>query len=153
MPCAGKGVKAKDDIVDVVINRATHAAMMKRLLSLVAAFAVSWPLSDHTETIVVVTPQFSLFEFVGWFAAVFLLGIAPAFLLGLAPSSSLGRFAYMAVGVIVAALFTHHTDTEIIEETTHDWAEHAKLTAGIFCAINICLFAGGSLAKGKGKAG
>ena len=107
------------------------------LAAMLFALALAWPLSNHTEIVAVTKPMFSVPEFLGWLVVTVGGLFAMAYALSSFPSSKIARLAYVLAGVIASALFTYHTDTELIEETTHDWVEHGLIACGIFTATKL----------------
>ena len=107
------------------------------LAAMLFALALAWPLSNHTEIVAVTKPMFSVPEFLGWLVVTVGGLFAMAYALSSFPSSKIARLAYVLAGVIASASFTYHTDTELIEETTHDWVEHGLIACGIFTATKL----------------
>lgn len=107
------------------------------LAAMLLALSLAWPLSNHTEIIVVTKPVFSVPEFLGWLVVTMGGQYAMAYGLSSSPMGRKAHLVYVLAGVLSSALFTYHTDTDIIEETSHDWVEHGWIAGGIFTAIEL----------------
>ena len=107
------------------------------LLAVLAAFALAWPLSNHTEVVAVSKPSFDAYEFAMWNGVILVGQFAFAALLKAMPSSTIGKVMFTVLPSFYSAVLTYHTDTEFVEETSHDWNEHVMIAAGIFAALKL----------------